>query len=65
MIPDKASGKIIKYNFQDMKIGEDWIVADDYSHARSIRICALKRGYGACIRTVDNEVRVYLVGRQK
>ena len=61
MIPKKASGKLIKYNFQNMKIGKDWIVANDYNHAKSIRICALKRGYNACIRTVDNEVRVYLV----
>ena len=64
MIPAKAAGKIIKYNFKTMKIGEDWITADDYNHARSIRGCAFKRGYGACIRTVDNEVRVYLVGKR-
>jgi len=61
LIPAKAAGKIIKYNFQDMEKGKDWITANNYEHARSIRNCAFSRGYKACIRTVDNDVRVYLV----
>ena len=44
-----------------MEKGKDWITANNYEHARSIRNCAFSRGYKACIRTVDNDVRVYLV----
>jgi hypothetical protein len=61
LIPKKASGSDIKYRFEEMKIGVDYIIAGDYNHARSICVCALKRDYKACIRTVGEEVRVYLV----
>ena len=64
MIPKKATGAPRKYNFEEMKPKVDWIPAGDYSHARSIQICAFNRNYNACIRTVNGEIRVYLVGRK-
>ena len=63
MIPKKATGALIKYNFKEMK-PEDWINANSYDHARSIRTTAFNRGYITCIRTVDGEIRVYLIGRK-
>lgn len=62
MIPKKAAGGEIKYKFEEMDVGKDWIIAKNYNHARSIRVCAIKRGFRSCIRTVDGEIRVYLVG---
>jgi len=47
-----------------MEVGKDWILANDYNQARSIKICANKRGFSACIRTVDGKIRVYLVGKK-
>jgi hypothetical protein len=45
-----------------MKKG-DYIKARDYGHAVSIHNTAKRRGFDTCIRTVKNEIRVYLVGR--
>lgn len=65
MIPKKGSGGTIKYDFDSMKIGEDYILADNYDQARSIRVCAIARGFSACIRTVDFKIRVYLTEKRK
>jgi hypothetical protein len=56
--------KNLLYNFDDMVKG-DYIKARDYKHAISIRNTGDTRGFKCCIRTVDNEIRVYLVGRRK
>jgi hypothetical protein len=64
LIPKKATGGTIKYDFDSMTIGKDFIKADNYGHARSIRVCAVLRKYKASIRTVGSEVRVYLTGRR-
>jgi hypothetical protein len=68
LIPKKASGAPRKYDFEGMIPEDDWIEADDYDHARSIKMCAIKRGFKVKQRTVNKrtgnkEVRVYMVGR--
>ena len=63
-LPKKGSGGVPKYDFEEIsenpKSIPNWIVAKNYDHARSIRVCAINRGYVPFIRTVDKEIRVYI-----
>jgi len=55
--------KSLKYDFESMK-KESYIKAKSYKNAVSISNCGYKRGFEMCIRTVGDEIRVYLVGKR-
>jgi len=60
-LPKKGSGGVPKYDFEEISNSTSgWIIAKNYDHARSIRVCAINRGYVPFIRTVDKEIRVYI-----
>ena len=60
-IPE-TRGISAKYHFDNMKPG-DYDVAASESIAKSMRNSARKRGYKMAVRFIDNEYRVYMVGR--
>lgn len=64
LIPKKSVGAKVKYNFETMRCNKDWITASCYNNARSIAICGKLRGFKTCIRTVNDEIRVYITSKK-
>ena len=64
MIPEiDRSKNNKKYYFEKMEVGCE-IPFKDIKHAKSIRACAMFRGYRVCIRTVNDEKKLYFAGKR-
>lgn len=64
MLPETRGKNNKKYDFDSMK-SMSYISVDNQKIANSMRATAAKRGYRVAVRTVDNEIRVYYLGRRK
>jgi len=63
VIPETRGKKRLKYDFDNMEI-ESFMVVKDYGKAIAVSCAANNRGHKVAIRTVEDEIRVYYMGKR-